>query len=164
MPINRTPPASTIPTPVAVETMAHTPVYSQGTETRRTLQESPLQHCDSAPDLHDLSSDIAEQIYKKRKYERISKTEGVTTSISLMIEEMFSTFSREQERRFHELQCTISNLTEQNCELRDCVNMMSAKYDEFLIKISALESKRQDDKKTILQLEDKLEALEQIYN
>ncbi|CAB3258755.1 unnamed protein product [Arctia plantaginis] len=59
------------------------------------------------------------------------------------------------DRRFQALQATIASLKEQNSELRNSVGMMSAKYDEFLSKISCLEKERQDDKKMTKQLEEK---------
>lgn len=40
---------------------------------------------------------------------------------------------------------------------------MSSKYDEFMVKIASLEKERDNDKKLILKLEEKLEVLERKY-
>lgn len=148
MPINRTPPPSPVPSTSSVmpaPDAVQTPLQSQ-------IADAQLYHCESAPDLHDLTSNITER--KKRKYV------AEDNSIPMTIKEMFKTFSREQDKRFQELHSTISLLSEQNKELKQSVCMMSDKYDEFLRKINSLESERKADKKTISDLEDKLDALE----
>ncbi|KAL4703209.1 hypothetical protein ACJJTC_004885 [Scirpophaga incertulas] len=111
-----------------------------------------MQHCDSAPDLTTLTASIADR--KKRKYE------GDDINIADVIEEMFSRFSMEQEKRFRKLQDTVSVINSQNADLQKSVELLSNKYDDFLTKISMLESGRQEDRKTIRQLEEKLESLE----
>ncbi|KAL4715776.1 hypothetical protein ACJJTC_006355 [Scirpophaga incertulas] len=111
-----------------------------------------MQHCDSAPDLTTLTASIADR--KKRKYE------GDDINIADVIEEMFSRFSMEQEKRFRKVQDTVSVINSQNADLQKSVELLSNKYDDFLTKISMLESGRQEDRKTIRQLEEKLESLE----
>lgn len=154
MPLKVTPPASPAP-PTAVTTPA--PLRDRASNTLRVSTQSQsveaqLFHCESAPDLHDLTSKLTER--KKRKYV------DEDNSISTMIKETFQTFSRDQDRRFQELHCTIAQLSEQNKELKQSVSMMSDRYDDFLHKISALETERKLDKKTINDLENKLEMLE----
>lgn len=137
MPLKRTPPGSPSHSTLLLAT---------------SRNESPIQHCESAPDLHSFAVNITER--KKRKL-----TDS-DFNISEMIKDLFSNFSKEQEHRFQDLQNTMSKLNEQNAELRKSVQLMSNKYDEFLLRISRLESEKQEDRKTIQQLEEKLELTE----
>lgn len=146
MPLKRTPPASPslLMSVVPTDTVQRNPIF------RSVAKDSPLKHCESVPDLPSQT----ERDSKKRKFGEEDR------NISNMIKEMFSTFSREQEIRFQELQSTTNNIQEQNIKLRESVDMMSSKYDEFLLRISSLETERREDKKTIREMEEKLEALE----
>ncbi|CAG9138373.1 unnamed protein product [Plutella xylostella] len=111
-----------------------------------------VQHYDSAPDLRLLLDTVTER--KKRKFDHSD------SNIIDVMKEMFNAFARDQDARFERLQTTISNLKEQNNELTLSVELMSSKYDEFLVKISELESERKKDKEAIYFLEDKIEYLE----
>lgn len=111
-----------------------------------------IQHYNSAPDLRSMLENITGN--KKRK---IDECDTCSTDA---IKEIFTLFSQEQAARFEELQSTISGLTEQNSKLTQSVELMSIKYDEFLSRISQLESESRADKKTIASLEGKLESLE----
>ncbi|CAH2100769.1 unnamed protein product [Euphydryas editha] len=68
--------------------------------------------------------------------------DGKISDPLVIIREMFSSFSNEQESRFKNLQASIE--------------VMSNKYDEFLSKIANLDKERQSDKLIIQKLEDKL--------
>ncbi|XP_073967330.1 uncharacterized protein [Choristoneura fumiferana] len=76
------------------------------------------------------------------------------------LRDMFASFSKEQDRRFSELKTTIIDLKEQNSELTKSVELMSDKYDEFLVRVSELEAKRKEDALRIQYLEEKLETVE----
>lgn len=150
LPLRRTPPASPCPSEL-IQTSNETSHQASLTATD-SVNKSPLQHCESAPNLQSLTTNIIER--KKRKLMNSDD------NISATIKEFFSQFSKDQDKRFQELQNTISKLNEQNDELRKSVNLMSDKYDDFLLQITRLETEKQEDKKTIRQLEDKLELLE----
>lgn len=133
----KTPPAT--PAPMS-PTVAPGSVRGQApfpTSTRPT-SESPLQHCESEPNLRALTVNVTER--KKRKYE------DENLDVTGLIKEMFSTFSNQQEKRFQELKTSLE--------------VMSSKYDEFLQKISTLEKERKQDKILIKELEEKLEMSE----
>lgn len=114
--------------------------------------ERTIPHHGSAPDLYNILSNVTER--KKRKF---AETDSST---SALMRDMFASFSKEQEKRFDDLQSTILELKEQNVELTLSVDMMSKKYDEFLEKIVRLESERKEDKKTIKELEERIESME----
>lgn len=99
--------------------------------------KSPIQHYESEPDLHSLTN-ITER--KKRKYNEESM------DFLVIIKEMFSSFAAEQDKRFN--------------ELRASIELMSNKYDDFLLKLTSLEKDKQADKAKIQELEEKLENLE----
>lgn len=73
---------------------------------------------------------------------------------------MFETFSKQQNKLFEDLKSSIQSIREQNVSLQKSVDMMSSKYDEFLSRISDLESERKQDKIKISQLEQKIESME----
>ncbi|KAJ8704388.1 hypothetical protein PYW08_013112 [Mythimna loreyi] len=73
---------------------------------------------------------------------------------------MFATFSNKQEAQFDDMMLKINSIIEQNVELKQSVELMSAKYDEFLKRILSLEVEKKEDKKLLRQLEDKMEHLE----
>ncbi|XP_022830972.1 uncharacterized protein LOC111359610 [Spodoptera litura] len=122
------------------------------TSVKKSTTNTAIQHYDSAPDLRSIIENINER--KKRKFD-----EGDIYNTDI-IKEMFAVLSRDQAARFDELQTTISCLKEQNVKLTQSVEMMSSKYDEFLSRISQLESDRRTDKKYIELLEDKIEYSE----
>lgn len=120
MPLRRTPPDSPAPPMPADDTRNE--VKSVALKKKSALT---LKHCESEP---------------KRKLD------GENSDIFEFIQNMFSSFTSEQNLRFQELQASIEH--------------MSNKYDEFLSKIAYLEKERQSDKLIIKDLEDKLETLE----
>lgn len=138
MPINRSPPASPLKTPT-VSAFVH--------------GEKTLQHCQSSPDLPTLGINLAER--KKRKFEG-----GDASEVVVLMKEMFSALSKEQNQRFQDLQLAINNLTDENIELVKSIELMNFKYDEFLSRITRLEAERRTDKSTIAHLEDRIEAME----
>lgn len=133
MPLKRTPPASPSMSVVVPETVRNTNL-----KFNKALNDSPLKHSESEPDLHSQTLNVTER--KKRKLEEEH------TDIKALIKEMFSVFTKEQEKRFE--------------ELKSSMDVMSNKYDEFLANISILEKERQADKLIIKELEEKLETLE----
>lgn len=143
MPLKRTPPTSP---------KAGTPVNKKQSTIKLTASTSDLQHSELVPDLRTLAANITER--KKRKFDES------TGDLYTAIQEMFESFSKEQEIRFQELSDTIKEVNAQNIELRNSVELMSKKYDEFLIKVSLLESEKLEDKKTIKLLEERLESQE----
>lgn len=151
MPLNRTPPASPC-TSAALQVANEISQEPTPTVSDIIINKSPLKNCESAPDLQSLTANITER--KKRKLTNSD------INISEIIMELFSKFSKDQDKRFQDLQTTITKLNEQNDELRKSVQTMSDKYDEFITRISILESEKQEDKKTIRLLEDKLEQSE----
>ncbi|XP_011557012.3 uncharacterized protein LOC105387907 [Plutella xylostella] len=92
---------------------------------------------------------------KKRKFEGEEAND-----IAIMMKDMFSKLSKEQNQRFHDLQSCINNLSEENSELVKSIELMNHKYDEFLSRITRLESERKTDKVIISQLEDRIETME----
>lgn len=117
-----------------------TPPTSRQTSNVSTSRQPPLHHAESEPDLHS-NANITER--KKRKCDGQYTDE---TDISVLIKEMFSAFSKEQEKRFQ--------------ELKTSMEVMSTKYDDFWAKITSLEKERKADKILILELEEKIENLE----
>lgn len=109
-------------------------LVNQGGSVRLTFGEPEI-------DLQSFTSNISER--KKRKLDEIV---GGNADIALLIREMFTLFSKEQEIRF--------------LELKSSVDLMSKKHDEFLTKIVSLEKERKADRILIKDLEEKLEALE----
>lgn len=148
MPLKRTPPNSPMPS-TADEQDSHEKAKSLNLQ-----QSTQRQNYDSAPDLPSLAN-IAER--KKRKHDG-STDEAF--SITSVLKEMFSTFSKDQDKRFNELQQTIGGIKEQNDALTNSVDLMSQKYDEFITRIAQLEAERKEDKKLIHILEEKIEYLE----
>ncbi|XP_041982913.1 uncharacterized protein LOC121735968 [Aricia agestis] len=73
---------------------------------------------------------------------------------------VFTKFSKDQEKRFDDLIDKINNIILQNNELKESVQLMSNKHDELLVRISTLENERKEDKKQIQQLQESLENLE----
>ncbi|CAG4975976.1 unnamed protein product [Parnassius apollo] len=148
MPLKRTPPPSPLTTPVA-------PTFSSAEYSANTLttkEISYMHHSDSAPDLTTLTTTVSER--KKRKH-----PEG-DDSITSLIKDMFTNFSKEQETRFYNLQSTIVDLKEQNYELKRSVEHMSNKYDDLLTIIANLEKERKEDKRRMALKEDRLETME----
>ncbi|XP_026727735.1 uncharacterized protein LOC113493903 [Trichoplusia ni] len=138
MPINRTPPASPLMT-------------SSNSVCSNELQQ--IHQCVSTPNLSTIASNVTER--KKRKFGCGDQQEEGMITLSA-----FSIFSKQQENRFEDLLCKMDSIIIQNAELKKSVEVMSSKYDEFLGRISCLESERKEDKKIIQQLEDKIEYLE----
>lgn len=132
MPLKRTPPASPAPQTPTAASRSELPTLLAVTSA------SPLQHCESEPNLREIAANFTER--KKRKYE------DEHLDVTVLIKEMFSTFSKQQDKRFQELKTSLE--------------LMSSKYDEFLQKISTLEKERKEDKISIKELEEKLEASE----
>ncbi|CAB3245982.1 unnamed protein product [Arctia plantaginis] len=137
MPLKRTPPASAAPSP-SPSTGAVKNLRGAALVFTPAPEGSPLQHCESEPDLHSFAVNIIER--KKRKYDEEN------TDVTALIKEMFMSFSKEQDIRFQELKASM--------------DVMSHKYDEFLSKISSLEKERKADKILIKELEEKLEIIE----
>lgn len=140
MPLKRTPPASPVPS-------------TSETQHKQTTGNSDrsIQHYESAPDIPSLLLNITER--KKRKHEG--------NDIASSLSEMFTTFSKGQEKRFDELKDSIIvNLKEQNEDLKKSVETMSSKFDEILSRVSQLEMEKIQDKKIIQMLEDKIENIE----
>ncbi|CAG9099831.1 unnamed protein product [Plutella xylostella] len=109
-------------------------------------------HSGSAPDLPTLSTSVKER--KKRKLQDDDE------DVMVLIKGMFSDLSREQDVRFRSLQTTIDKLREENLEMVKNIEFMSTKYDDFLMRISALETEKSLDKRLIRQMEEKLESME----
>ncbi|KAG7303248.1 hypothetical protein JYU34_011715 [Plutella xylostella] len=144
-----------VPVTLAVDIVYDREAANQGAAERESCDPPAsisVQHYDSAPDLRLLLDTVTER--KKRKFDHSD------SNIIDVMKEMFNAFARDQDARFERLQTTISNLKEQNNELTLSVELMSSKYDEFLVKISELESERKKDKEAIYFLEDKIEYLE----
>ncbi|CAG9133040.1 unnamed protein product [Plutella xylostella] len=80
--------------------------------------------------------------------------------VMVLIKGMFSDLSSEQDVRFRSLQTTIDKLREENLEMVKNIEFMSTKYDDFLMRISALETEKSLDKRLIRQMEEKLESME----
>lgn len=148
MPLNRTPPPASS-SPKADPSVV---TVNRKNSTIKLTPSIDLQHSESVPDLRDLAVNITER--KKRKFDE-NECDFYT-----VIQEMFDTFSKEQQVRFQDLDNTIKEVNAQNVELRNSVEVMSKKYDEFLIKISNLESEKIEDKNTIKLLEERLETQE----
>ncbi|CAH2258862.1 jg12565 [Pararge aegeria aegeria] len=144
---DRSPPASPLP-PASTDVAQQ----AQSAIVFERTGNSMMQHGDSAPDLPSLGLNVTER--KKRKHD------GLNPSTASYISDMFTSFSRQQEKLFKELKYTIDNLREQNEDLKKSVDTMSSKYDEFLFRISTLESERKQDKIIFQQLEEKIENLE----
>lgn len=138
MPINRSP------------TKSH--INSATTSTG--LSANLLRHCESESDISTLRSNKSAE-RKKSKFEGEDANDIVT-----MMKDMFSAFSQEQDHRFRDLQAYIKDLKEENSELVKSIEHMSYKYDEFLERITKLESGKKADELKITQLEDRLEFLE----
>ncbi|CAG5040794.1 unnamed protein product [Parnassius apollo] len=148
MPLKRTPPPSPLTTPIA-------PTFSSAEYSANTLttkEISSMHHSDSAPDLTTLRTTVSER--KKRKHP------GGDDSITSLIKDMFTNFSKEQETRFYNLQSTIVDLKEQNYELKRSVEHMSNKYDDLLTIIANLEKEKKEDKRHMALMEDRLETME----
>lgn len=109
-------------------------------------------HSGSAPDLPTLSTSVKER--KKRKLQDDDE------DVMVLIKGMFSDLSSEQDVRFRSLQTTIDKLREENLEMVKNIEFMSTKYDDFLMRISALETEKSLDKRLIRQMEEKLEGME----
>lgn len=133
MPLKRTPPASPLQT---LPTSAHGSDINISSGAVHLQPEPALHHCVSAPDLTSINT--------KRGKKRKQETDEI--NITCYIREMFATFSKEQEQRFKELKASIE--------------LMSNKHDEFLSRISVLETERKEDKTKIQILEEKIETLE----
>lgn len=144
MPLNRTPPPPISPLPEKSDVNKNLNVTSD--------PAVGIQHYNSAPDLRSMLENIAGN--KKRKFD------DCDTCSTDAIKEMFTLFWQDQTARLDVLQSTINSLTEQNSKLTQSVELMSNKYDEFLSRISQLESESRVDKKTIESLEGKIEFLE----
>ncbi|KAJ8733514.1 hypothetical protein PYW08_001812 [Mythimna loreyi] len=154
--LNRTPPPATLATPRLASPLPRDlnvdPLEGDMNPEVECFPTAEIQHYDSAPDLRSMLDNITDR--KKRKYE------GNITCSTDIIKEMFASLSNEQAARFEELQISINMLQEQNSKLTSSVELMSNKYDEFLSRISQLESERRVDKKMIETLEEKIEYLE----
>ncbi|KAJ8704214.1 hypothetical protein PYW08_012938 [Mythimna loreyi] len=148
MPLNRTPPPTS-------------PLPMTSTESLASVQgpshDVLLQLSSSVPDVSQIAvTNVTDRkTNKKQKYESGKETVPVTLTTST-----FDAFSDKQEKRFEDLMGKISSIIQQNMDLMHSVEVMSSKYDKFLKRISILEAERRDDKKTIQQLEEKLELLE----
>lgn len=141
MPLDRTPPAS--PSLDAVEVDVDNKIENL----------SFLRQHSSEPDIPSLATALNVTERKKRKRDG-------DPNISSLLKDMFIAFSKEQEKNFLQLKAVIENLNEQNSELKKSVEVMSSKYDDFLEQIRALEQQKHEDKKTITQLEERIEFLE----
>lgn len=96
MPLRRTPPASPAPpTPTAALESVRAPTFSSVT----SECESPLQHCESEPNLHAFATNVTE---RKKK-----KCDDAHLDVKALIREMFSTFSKQQEKRFQDLKSSL---------------------------------------------------------
>lgn len=84
----------------------------------------------------DLTSLLNMQSHKKRKFE----TEEC--SLMDMFKEMFATFSTKLESKIEGLQATISTIKQQNVELTKSVELMSAKHDEIMSRLTTLEQEK----------------------
>lgn len=133
MPLNRTP-----PTTHSVPQISNVNKVSAAVA-NVCPSEVGIQHYYSAPDLRSMMENITER--KKRKFEESDSCDAD------VIKEMFMVFAQDQTARFEELQSTINSLKEQNNKLTQSVELMSNKYDEFLHRISQLESERREEKK-----------------
>lgn len=109
------------------------------------------QHFHSDP---DIPSALSRQSNKKRKFE------GEECSLMEMFEETFASFAAKLEVKIEGLQATISTIKHQNIELTKGVDLMSAKHDEIMSRLTVLEREQKEDKKLIRTLEDKIENLE----
>lgn len=134
MPLKRTPPASPLPTPPILSRGSDAP--AQSAAQLHLAPEPTLQHCVSAPDLTSLNAKRG----KKRK------PENDDVSVTNYIKELFANFSKDQEFRFK--------------ELKDSLESISLKHDEFIKRISALEEEKKEDKQKIQYLEERVENLE----
>lgn len=159
---------------MSLPTVSPTPTVPESTtqpapvaEKQRTLRQTLLfpnsdatagsSHYGSTPELRSLiDNSNSASGNKKRKM-----TEALCgSSMDVNIRDLIKNLSEEQNKRFDELQSTILSLQDQNNQLTKSVEVMSIKYDDFLAKISNLESERKEDKRIIGFLEDKLEFLE----
>lgn len=138
MPLKRTPPVSPAPPTPEPTAVFGDDVRSTALTFSAVTSDSLLQHCESEPNLHTLAVNVTER--KKRKYDEKQ------LDVTALIKEMFSTFSKEQEKRFQ--------------ELKSSLEVMSNKYDEFVQKIYTLEKERKEDKILIKELEEKFEVSE----
>ncbi|XP_045456483.1 uncharacterized protein LOC123666437 [Melitaea cinxia] len=141
MPLDRTPPAS----PALCDVVSETENITENV--------SPLRQHSSEPDMSSLVNLVSVTERKKRKRDG-------DHNLSLVIQDMFAAFSKNQEGNFAQLRAVIEGLNEQNAELKKSIERMSGKYDEFLIQIKNLEQQKNEDKKTITHLEDRIDYLE----
>ena len=142
----RTPPASPLP---PTTSSADVGITATSASVRFTSHESSLHHCASAPNL-TLDPNISER--KKRKCDG-EPEHGGHLSIGGVPAHFTST-------QYEDLMLKINNIILQNTELKQTVELMSDKYDEFLSRISSLEAEKKEDKRRIRQLEESLEHLE----
>ena len=146
MPINRSPP-TTPATPVAAPEKPKTSDQRTADTKESASKSGPIRInlCDAELDLQSLTSNIAER-NKSSKKRKLNELVGENADIAAIIGEMFKVFSKEQELHFQ--------------ELKDSMELMSNKHDEFLVKIVSLEKERKADRLLIQELEEKLETLE----
>lgn len=153
MPLKRTPPHTPAPRAPSQPVEDVTLLASSETVCETDLEKSLLDkssearpsshliHYDSEPNLHRVVANITER--KKRKFD------GDDTC-----------FMTSLKRTLDNLVQNVSCIKQQNAELTKSMELMSSKYDDFLFRIEALETKSREDKKYINLLEDKIESLE----
>ncbi|XP_047543297.1 uncharacterized protein LOC125075633 [Vanessa atalanta] len=128
-----------------------------------TSAPANLEHYASEPDLclsksqRDIKiTNITTRNKKRRAEDEVTGTENIMEAMN----RLFDTFSRDQEKRFHELKSAVSNIEKQNTDIFNSLDFLSAKYDEALKKIQLLEKEKKEDLHRILLLEDRIESLE----
>lgn len=143
MPLNRTPPASSV--------------------------SSPIQHCTSEPSLtregnSEYAAATPNATFVNKRRRGSSSDEGGERLGSFMIEikELFEEFKREQNQKFEKLTAAVDEIKMQNSEIQTSVQFLSQKYDSIINQIEKLESEKQQHLHQLQLLENRMENYERL--
>ncbi|CAH2985531.1 unnamed protein product [Chilo suppressalis] len=117
-----------------------------------------MQHSDSEPNLA-LSSDNT-AAFRKRKY--CSDLPDEFLSMQDKFTNMFITQKREQDTKLSNILECVSNIKQQNDDIRESIKFMSEKYDNLMLHVQNLQEENKMYKKRIQTLEDKIDGFERL--
>ncbi|XP_059049922.1 uncharacterized protein LOC131844943 [Achroia grisella] len=131
---------------------------------KRTPPQTPTSV--SAPNIPSLSqeidpdtpqgSSVSHIISRGLKRHRVSES----TEIKDYFMEMFTTWKTDQDIKFNTLINAMTEIKEQNADIRQSLDFMSSKYDGLLDRVTLLEEERKRNINLISLLENKLENME----
>lgn len=78
------------------------------------------------------------------------------------LQEMFTSFSSQQDARFSQMMASIAAVEAQNEEISKSVAFMSEHYDKLLEKVNILEAEKKEDQRQIKLLEERVDSLERM--